>query len=97
MECGTLEHFLTERYALFVADAGGTLYRGKIHHRPWQIQEAGAEIAVNTIPNAVEIDLPDSAPTIHYSPGARSLVWPVVPIRRHIHRSEAGGYSLQSR
>ena len=34
---GSLEHFLTERYALYTAD-GGRLYRAELHHAPWRLQ-----------------------------------------------------------
>jgi len=34
---GTLEHFLTERYCLYAA-AANRIFRGEIHHRPWQLQ-----------------------------------------------------------
>ena len=36
---GSLEHFLTERYALYTAD-GGRLYRAELHHAPWRLAAA---------------------------------------------------------
>ena len=38
-EPGSLEFFLTERYCLYAEDAG-RIYRSRIHHQPWPLQEA---------------------------------------------------------
>lgn len=46
---GTLEHWLTERYCLYARDAGGRLLRTEVHHPPWSLQPAEAEIARNTM------------------------------------------------
>jgi uncharacterized protein YqjF (DUF2071 family) len=45
---GTLDHFLTERYALYTAD-GGRLYRAELHHAPWQLRHAAVEIGAATL------------------------------------------------
>src|SRR5258706_2722286 len=45
---GTIDHWLTERYCLY-AESSRRLYRSDIHHRPWQLQAAEAEIAINTM------------------------------------------------
>ncbi|MFG0306180.1 MAG: YqjF family protein [Phycisphaerales bacterium JB040] len=42
-EAGSLEHFLTERYALYTA-SGGIVRRGEIHHPRWPLRRARAEI-----------------------------------------------------
>ena len=39
---GTLEYFLTERYALYSVLPGGGLFQGDIHHAPWSLQPAQA-------------------------------------------------------
>jgi uncharacterized protein YqjF (DUF2071 family) len=46
---GSLEHFLTERYCLY-AEHEGRLFRADIHHRPWPLQPAQADISLNTMP-----------------------------------------------
>ena len=43
-EPGTLEHFLTERYALFTVLRDGGVLEAEIHHRPWPLQPARADI-----------------------------------------------------
>jgi uncharacterized protein len=46
---GSLEHFLTERYCLFTLHEGD-VWAAEIHHPPWQLQQAEAEIDENTMP-----------------------------------------------
>lgn len=75
-EPGTLEHFLTERYALYTVIGAGRVLRGDIHHRPWPLQPAEAEIEVNTVPTAHGISLPDRPPLVHYAARQDTLVWP---------------------
>jgi hypothetical protein len=40
---GSLEHFLTERYALYGRARGGDLYRVRVHHPPWPLHRASAD------------------------------------------------------
>lgn len=73
---GTLEYWLTERYCLYT-HFGGRLYRGEIHHGPWPLQDAAAEIRSNSIAIAAGVHLPEQAPLLHFSPGVDVLVWPL--------------------
>jgi len=74
-EPGTLEHFLTERYALFVVLEDGTVLRGDVHHRPWTLHVAEAQIERNTVAAAQQIALPDAPPLLHFSARQDVLVW----------------------
>jgi uncharacterized protein len=76
-EPGTLEHFLTERYCLYVADRRGTLNRAEIHHEPWPLQPAEAEVELATISL---VELPDEAPLCHFSRRQDVLIWPLVRV-----------------
>ena len=40
---GSLDWFLVERYLLFSADPGGTIFKGRVHHKPYQISPAACE------------------------------------------------------
>lgn len=71
---GSLEHFLTERYCLYTA-AGGALYRGDIHHEPWPLQPAEAEIAENSMPAAHGIALPPDPPLLHFARSIDTIEW----------------------
>ena len=73
---GTLEHFLTERYALYVVLRSGTVVRGDIHHPPWELRSAEAEISVNTVPEAERIPIPGVPPLLHFSARQDTLIWP---------------------
>ncbi len=72
---GTLEHFLVERYALYVVLGNGRVLRADIHHRPWQIQPAEAEFEVNTIARAAGISLPNDPPLLHFAARQDTLIW----------------------
>ncbi len=73
-KAGTLEHFLTERYCLYSFTAKGQLLRGEIHHRPWELQSAEAEIADNSMAAVLAAPLP-GAPLLHFSSRQDVVVW----------------------
>ncbi len=72
---GGIESFLTERYCLYTADKQGTLYRGNIHHLPWPLEMAEADIEINELPKAHGIKLPDTKPLLHYSRELVVYIW----------------------
>jgi hypothetical protein len=75
-EPGSLEHFLTERYCLYT-EHEGVLYRADIHHRPWPLQPADAQIDLNTMaPRGLR---PDDEPVLHYSARQDVVIWPLEP------------------
>lgn len=77
---GTLEHWLTERYCLYTLDAEQRVLRGEIHHPPWPLQSAEADISLNTMGDEVGIAL-SRTPLLHSPPartsssGRSSLPW----------------------
>jgi uncharacterized protein len=73
---GTLEHFLTERYCLYTEDACGRLLRADIHHEPWPLQPAEAEIDLNTMPPEW-LELPDEEPLLHFARRQDVVIWPL--------------------
>ncbi|MEO7001017.1 MAG: DUF2071 domain-containing protein [Ktedonobacterales bacterium] len=77
---GTLEDWLTARYCLYTTDRRGRLYRGDIYHQPWQLQAAEAEITQNTLADAHDLRLPDTAPLLHYSRRLDMVAWPITGI-----------------
>jgi uncharacterized protein YqjF (DUF2071 family) len=54
---GTLEHFLTERYALY-GDSWGSPFRVRVHHPPWPLRRARLDRLATSIPRAVGVQLP---------------------------------------
>jgi uncharacterized protein YqjF (DUF2071 family) len=75
---GTLEHFLSERYCLYAA-RGARLCRADIHHTPWLLREAEAEIRTNTMPPD-GISLPGDAPLCHLAERQDVVIWPLEPV-----------------
>jgi uncharacterized protein len=78
-EPGSLEHFLTERYCLYTAD-GGRTYRAEIHHGPWPLQAAEAEIEENTMAPDWGVELPGDAPLTHFAVRQDVVIWPLEPL-----------------
>jgi uncharacterized protein len=76
---GTLESWLTERYCLYAADRGGEIHRGEIHHRPWPLQPAEAEIETCTVTDAWGITLGSEAPLLHFVERIDTIAWLLEP------------------
>jgi uncharacterized protein YqjF (DUF2071 family) len=72
---GSLEHWLTERYALFAVDGQGGVHRADVHHLPWPLQPAWAELATETLARAHGIALPATPPLLHFARELEVLVW----------------------
>jgi len=73
---GSLEHWLTERYCLYTV-ALGSVFRAEIHHQPWPLQDAEAQIEENTMASAAGITLPAIAPLLHFAKKLQVLIWPL--------------------
>jgi len=73
---GSLEHWLTERYCLYTV-LHGRVYRAEIHHPQWPLQDAEAEIQINTMAAAAGIELSSATPLLHYSKKLDVLIWPL--------------------
>jgi uncharacterized protein YqjF (DUF2071 family) len=71
----SLAHFLTERYCLYTTEAG-RLKRAEIHHRPWPLQPAEAEIDENTMPPR-GVEVLDDDPLLHFSARQDVVIWPL--------------------
>ena len=72
----TLDHWLTERYCLYTT-VNGSVYRGEIHHEPWPLRDAEADIRVNTMAQAAGVSLPDTRPLLHFARRLDVLIWPL--------------------
>lgn len=76
---GSLEHWLTERYCLYTV-AKERIYRAEIHHLPWPLQDAQAEIAKNIMAEAAGLSLPSTKPLLHFAKQLEVLIWPLKKI-----------------
>jgi uncharacterized protein YqjF (DUF2071 family) len=71
---GSIEHFLSERYCLY-AFSRKRLYRGEIHHLPWDLQEVTVEVTENTMAQTAGIPLPAQPELAYFSRELKVLVW----------------------
>ena len=71
---GSLEFFLTERYCLYHVDPLGRPSRLEIHHAPWPLQPARAEIELNTMAAPLGINL-QGAPLLHFAKRLDVVAW----------------------
>lgn len=72
---GTLEHFLTERYCLYAQGPDGTLRRTEVHHPPWPLQRAAAEIAINNVSAAGGLPVSGPPALLHFARRIDVVVW----------------------
>ena len=77
---GTLDHWLTERYCLYVSDRRGRIGYGDIHHAPWPLQPAEAEVQGNTMTAPLGIPLPRTEPVLHFARQLDVVAWSVVGV-----------------
>jgi uncharacterized protein YqjF (DUF2071 family) len=71
---GSVEHFLTERYCLYTLH-DDRVHWAEIHHPPWPLQPAEADIVENTMPPP-GLDL-GGKPLLHYSHRQDVVIWPL--------------------
>jgi len=75
-EPGTIEHWLSERYCLYTVHEGH-VYRGEIHHQPWPLQDASAEITSNSMAEGAGLVLPHTQPLLHFARRLDVMIWPL--------------------
>jgi uncharacterized protein YqjF (DUF2071 family) len=78
---GSLEHWLTERYCLYTAGDPGPPRRADIHHPPWRLQRATADVAHNTMTEPLGLRL-DGAPHALFAARQDVVIWPPAPVER---------------
>ncbi len=78
---GSFEYFMTERPCIFSTNRAGQPIRASLHHVPWPLEEAEADIERNDLAAAAGIELPDKYPVLHYSRRLAVYVWPAELLR----------------
>jgi uncharacterized protein YqjF (DUF2071 family) len=74
---GTIDHFLTERYCLYTRGPRGELRTLDIHHEPWPLQRARADIAMNTVATAQGVAVGGEPLHLHYARRLDVRFWPM--------------------
>lgn len=72
---GTLEHWLTERYCLYAEAPDQSIWRCEIHHEPWPLQRARADIRENTMAEHHGIVVPPVEPLLHFAERLDVVLW----------------------
>lgn len=71
----TLEHWLTERYCLYAQAPDGSIWRNEVHHVPWPLQRAEAEITENSYFAAHGLQIAGQPPLLHFARRIDVIVW----------------------
>lgn len=75
LEPGSVDAWLINRYT-FYASRLGVVYRGDIHHEPWEIYRAKLVVHQHTMFDAYPIRVIHDDPLVHYAPGVTArLGW----------------------
>ena len=69
------EHFLIERYTLYVERRAG-LFRGRVRHAPYPLRRATIETLSETLLAAAGLPAPDGPPLCQHSPGVDVEILP---------------------
>jgi uncharacterized protein YqjF (DUF2071 family) len=80
-ERGTFEYFAVERYCLYTTDERGDVLRADIHHPPWPLQPAAAELRGNAMGEQLGLAL-EAEPRLHFARRQDVLFWPPQRVRR---------------
>lgn len=75
-EPGSFAHWSTERYCLYTLDEEQRIQRGDIHHPPWPLQDAAADIVRNSMTSPYGIEL-EGDPVLHFAARQDVLFWPL--------------------
>jgi uncharacterized protein len=73
---GSKEFFLTERYLLY-AENNGHLYRARVHHQPWPLQESEVLNFSSSMLEANGLSSPKTEPLVHYAEEVDVDIWPL--------------------
>lgn len=72
---GSLEHQLTERYCLYARDRAGSLWRNDVHHAPWPLRKAEADLRVNTMLSSHGLAVSGGPALLHFARRIDVVVW----------------------
>jgi uncharacterized protein YqjF (DUF2071 family) len=93
---GSLTAWLTERYCLYVVDPEGPVHRAEIHHEPWPLHPAAADIARNTMTDHLGLEL-GGGPLLHFARHLDVHVWPLEAVDPAPGAGQAGAARSRSR
>lgn len=71
----SLEYFLTERYCLYAVTPSGRVNRMEIHHPPWLLQPASAQLDPTAMLRAAGLPPAEGEPLLHFSAVQEMVGW----------------------
>ena len=72
---GSVDHWLTERHRLYAEALDGRIYRNEVHHVPWPLKRAQAEIEANSMTDPLGVVLEGPCATLHYGKRVDVILW----------------------
>jgi uncharacterized protein YqjF (DUF2071 family) len=80
-ELSEFDHYLTARWQLYTT-LGPLLARSNVEHQPWPLHRAVVRELDGTLVEAAGLPVPESEPVVHWSPGVRTRISALRPLRR---------------
>jgi uncharacterized protein len=74
---GSIDHWLTERYCLYTLDERGEVMRADIHHPPWPLRPAEAELELNTMGEPYGLELDEPPALLQFARRQDVVIWPL--------------------
>jgi uncharacterized protein YqjF (DUF2071 family) len=80
-ELGEFDHYLTARWQLYTT-LGPVLARSTVEHEPWPLHRATVRELDSNLVTAAGLPAPSADPVVHWSPGVRTRISALRPLRR---------------
>ena len=80
-ELGERDHYLTARWQLYTT-LGPVLARSTVEHEPWPLRRAVVRELDSSLVTAAGLPEPKGEPVVHWSPGVRTRISALCPLRR---------------
>lgn len=74
---GSIDHFLAENYRLYCQSPAGILHSIDVHHAPWPLRKAEAELETGNLVEAFGLRLEGPPTHLHFSQGVDVIAWPM--------------------
>ncbi|CAN5326426.1 hypothetical protein BH23BAC1_BH23BAC1_46190 [soil metagenome] len=87
-EKGSLNEWLVERYCLFQKAIMGKFIEINIHHLPWDLQHAEADIRINSLTKPVGFTIQEQKPLAHFAKDTKVLIWPLKVVSPQITKNQ---------
>ena len=80
-ELDAFDHYLTARWQLYTT-LGPVLARSTVEHEPWPLHRAVVHELATDLVAAAGLPAPQGEPVVHWSPGVRTRISALRPLRR---------------